>query len=50
MFVLRNEAGEIIGLFANLQPGTAEEYVEADSAEIADFYARLNKKQENPDG
>lgn len=47
MYVLRNDAGEIVGLFANLQPGVADEYLETDSVEIAEFYARLNRKKDD---
>ncbi len=41
MFVLRNDDGEIIGLFANLQPGVAEEYLDVNSEEIAEFYEKI---------
>lgn len=45
MFVLRNDDGEIIGLFANLQPGIAEEYLDVNSAEIAEFYEKIHRNE-----
>ncbi len=38
MFVWRNENGLVVGLFANAQPGYAEEYLAADHPDILDFY------------
>lgn len=46
MYVLRNNEGKICGLFANLQPGAAEEYLEAGDPEIVEFYKSLNKTTE----
>lgn len=37
-YVQRNELGKIIGAFANLQEGFAEELVEDDSLELLEFY------------
>lgn len=34
-FVQRNEAGEVIGKFANVQPGLADEWLEADDPALA---------------
>ncbi|RBJ82158.1 hypothetical protein C3L29_012815 [Pseudomonas sp. MWU12-2534b] len=34
-FVQRNEAGEIVGRFANLQPGYAEEWLDESSPELS---------------
>lgn len=36
MYVLRNSEGAIIGAFANLQPGIAEEYLSQDDQELID--------------
>lgn len=48
MFVMRNEDGQIVGVFANLQPELAEEYLEPESVELSEFYGRLNHKKDNP--
>lgn len=42
MYVQRNDDGVICGLYANLQPGFAEEFLPADSSEVIEFYARVN--------
>lgn len=34
MYVLRDSEGKIIGMFANLQPGIAEEYLKENSKEL----------------
>ncbi|WP_422402647.1 hypothetical protein [Pseudomonas sp. GZD-209] len=44
MFVLRNEAGKVVGVFANLQPGKAEEYLQPDDAELSAFFESLKFK------
>lgn len=41
MYIERNESGEIIAVYSSPQPGRAEELLNADSKEIADFYKRL---------
>lgn len=34
MYVMRNSEGAIIGIFANLQPGIAEEYLNESNQEL----------------
>lgn len=41
MFVERNEEGVIIAVYAWPQPGRAEELLDANDAQISDFYERL---------
>ena len=41
MFVWRDENGKIIGAFANMQPGWAEEWLERDDPELIEFYESL---------
>jgi hypothetical protein len=43
MFVMRDESGEIFGVFASAQPGYAEEFVPTDDAELQEFYKLLNE-------
>jgi len=38
-FVQRNDVGVIIGLFANLQEGYAEEFIADDAPVVVDFIA-----------
>lgn len=46
MYVERNLQGAIVGAFANIQPGFAEEYVADDSTELLDFlYPTPSKTQ-----
>lgn len=43
MFVMRNESGVIVGAFANLQPGVAEEYLQENDGELAEFFNNLSR-------
>lgn len=47
MFVERNEAGEVIAVYASFQPDKAEELLSSDSEEVSDFYKRLNESGPN---
>ena len=43
MFVMRDESGKIVGVFASAQPGYADEFVPADDDELKEFYKVLNE-------
>lgn len=42
MYVLRNEDGLVVGVFAMPQPGIKEELLEIESEELEEFYTRAN--------
>lgn len=44
MFVLRNEAGKVVGAYANLQPGLAEEFLPEGNEELSAFFESLKLK------
>lgn len=41
IYVQRNENGEIVGVYSVEQKGFAEEAVEPDSEEVAEFYKTI---------
>jgi hypothetical protein len=42
VYVRRDEAGQVIGVYANRQPGIAEEELAEDNAEVVAFRAKLD--------
>jgi hypothetical protein len=45
MYVQRDESGTLVGVFANPQPGYAEEPLPDDHAEVATFFNRSRRPE-----
>jgi hypothetical protein len=47
MYVQRNENGEIVGAYAAMQPGVAEELIDESSRELNAFYEKAHEARLN---
>jgi hypothetical protein len=47
MYVQRNDNGDIVGVYAALQPDIAEEFIDESSPELAAFYEKASEAHLN---